>query len=62
VRAVTGATIPVVPAPRRPGDPAALVASSARARDELDWLPNKPDLRSIVRDAWNFYRTATPSR
>jgi UDP-glucose 4-epimerase len=62
VRVVTGATIPVVPAPRRPGDPAALVASSARARDELDWLPTKPDLRSIVRDAWNFYRTATPSR
>lgn len=62
VRAVTGAAIPVVPAPRRPGDPAALVASAARARDELDWLPTKPDLRSIVRDAWNFHRTSAPSR
>jgi UDP-glucose 4-epimerase len=56
VRAVTGAVVPVVPAPRRPGDPAALVASSAKARDELGWLPTKPDLRSIVRDAWRFYR------
>ena len=35
VRSITGAPVPVVPAPRRPGDPAALVASSARARDEL---------------------------
>ena len=49
VRAVTGAAVPVVPAPRRPGDPAALVAGSARARAELGWVPTKPDLRSIVR-------------
>jgi UDP-glucose 4-epimerase len=62
VRSITGAPVPVVPAPRRPGDPAALVASSARARDELGWVPSKPDLRSIVRDAWTFYRAASATR
>jgi len=57
VRAVTGAPVPVQTAPRRPGDPAQLVASSARARTELGWVPAKPDLHDIVADAWAFART-----
>jgi len=57
VRAVTGAPMPVEAAPRRPGDPAELVASSARARAELGWVPTKPDLHDIVADAWTFVRT-----
>lgn len=48
----TGLEIPVVEAPRRPGDPARLVASSDRARAELGWRPAKPGLAAIVRDAW----------
>jgi UDP-glucose 4-epimerase len=58
VRAVTGHPIPVEMAPRRPGDPAQLVASSARAKTELGWVPQKPDLHDIVADAWTFLRSA----
>jgi UDP-glucose 4-epimerase len=56
VRAVTGAAVPVQMAPRRAGDPAELVASSARARSELGWAPRKPGLQDIVADAWAFLR------
>jgi UDP-glucose 4-epimerase len=61
-RAVTGAALPVESAPRRPGDPAELVASSAKARAELGWVPAKPDLRTIIGDAWTFFqrRHGTP--
>ena len=54
VRQVTGHPIPIEVAPRRAGDPADLVASSARAQDELGWVPAKPDLPEIVADAWRF--------
>jgi UDP-glucose 4-epimerase len=57
VRTVTGAAVPVESAPRRPGDPSELVASSAWARAELGWTPAKPDLHTIVEDAWAFFRT-----
>ncbi|ROO90139.1 UDP-glucose 4-epimerase [Actinocorallia herbida] len=52
-REVTGHPIPAVVAPRRPGDPAVLVASSAKIQDELGWKPER-DLRAMVRDAWEF--------
>lgn len=57
VREVTGHPVPVEVAPRREGDPAELVASSALAREELGWVPQKPTLPDIVADAWAFYRT-----
>jgi nucleoside-diphosphate-sugar epimerase len=38
--------------PRRAGDPAVLVASSERARELLGWQPQRPDLTTIVADAW----------
>jgi UDP-glucose 4-epimerase len=57
-REVTGADIPAVTAPRRPGDPAVLVASSARIRDELGWKAEH-DLRAMVADAWAAMRPAT---
>ena len=53
-RAVTGCEIATVDAPRRPGDPAVLVASSGRIRSELGWAPEKPDLEAMVADAWRF--------
>jgi UDP-glucose 4-epimerase len=56
VRAVTGHPIPVEMAPRRTGDPAVLVASSAKARAELGWVPARPALADIVADAWTFAR------
>jgi UDP-glucose 4-epimerase len=43
--------------PRRPGDPATLVASSDRARRELGWKPEFPDLETIVRTAWDWHRS-----
>jgi UDP-glucose 4-epimerase len=49
---VTGRPVPVRDAPRRPGDPARLVASSDRARDLLGWAPARPGIDAIVGDAW----------
>ena len=51
-RRVTGRPIATVDAPRRPGDPAVLVASSARIGQELGWTPHKPALDDMVVDAW----------
>jgi UDP-glucose 4-epimerase len=56
VREVTGHPVPVEVAPRRAGDPAALVASSDRARRELGWTPARPALAQMVADAWAFAR------
>lgn len=53
-REVTGHPIPAELAPRRAGDPATLVASSAKIKEELGWNPTRTDLRTIVTDAWNF--------
>ena len=50
-RAVTGVDIPAEIGPPRPGDPAVLVASSARIRADLGWAPER-DLRAMVADAW----------
>ena len=58
-RRVTGHDIPAAVAPRRAGDPAVLVASSARARSVLGWAPRR-DLDTIVTDAWAFARPADP--
>jgi UDP-glucose 4-epimerase len=55
-REVTGAELQVEIAPRRDGDPATLVASSAKARDELGWVPQKNTLQAMIGDAWSFYR------
>ncbi|MDN2501601.1 UDP-glucose 4-epimerase GalE [Nocardia nova] len=51
---VVGRPIPAVDAPRRAGDPAVLIASSAKAIDELGWQPEHNDLDEIVSDAWGF--------
>ncbi|HEX2237793.1 MAG TPA: UDP-glucose 4-epimerase GalE [Gammaproteobacteria bacterium] len=49
---VTGREIPVVRGERRPGDPATLVADSARARSKLGWSPRFADLDTIIAHAW----------
>jgi UDP-glucose 4-epimerase len=59
-RAVTGKDIPVKVGPRRPGDPAVLVASSERIRNELGWLPQFQDLRLIIESAWSLIQTQQP--
>ncbi|MGQ4614936.1 UDP-glucose 4-epimerase GalE [Nocardia sp. R7R-8] len=54
---VTGLPIAAQDAPRRPGDPATLIASSERAIAELAWRPEHNDLDDIVTDAWAFLRS-----
>ncbi len=51
---VTGKDIPVKHGARRPGDPARLVASSARIQQELGWQPERQSLEDIVASAWAF--------
>jgi len=55
VRRVTGHPIPVEVNPRRPGDPAFLIASSAKAIAELDWKPNYTQIDDIIRTAWIWH-------
>lgn len=55
-REVTGHPIAARDVGRRAGDPAVLIASSAKAIAELGWQPRRSDLREIVSDAWEFVR------
>jgi len=55
-RAVTGAAIPEQMGARRAGDPARLVASSDRIRDELGWAPQFPALEQIIDSAWRWHQ------
>ncbi len=63
-RRVTGLPIPAEVHPRRPGDPAVLVASSDKAIRELGWKPRYSQLDDIVRTAWAWhqkrYRASLP--
>jgi UDP-glucose 4-epimerase len=54
-RRVSGREIPVRLAPRRPGDPAELVADASLARRVLDWQPRYPELEQIVETAWRWH-------
>lgn len=53
---ISGAKIPVVEQPRRPGDPPRLVASATKAHQELGWKPRFPSLEDIVRTAWSWHQ------
>jgi len=55
-QSVTGVDIPCEQASRRPGDPAMLVASSAKARALLGWAPSMVDIAEIVETAWRWHR------
>lgn len=54
-RAVTGRDIPLQVGPRRPGDPAFLVADSGRAARTLGWTARRP-LADQIGDAWAWHR------
>ncbi|MCS5698866.1 UDP-glucose 4-epimerase GalE [Cyanobium sp. FGCU-52] len=53
---VTGRGLLAHVARRREGDPAQLVASATRAREELGWRPRYPDLGTIIEHAWAWHR------
>ena len=55
-RRVSGRPIPAEVHPRRPGDPAVLVASSVNATRELGWRPRYTQLDEIVRTAWTWHQ------
>lgn len=53
---VTGTKIPYIAADRRPGDPAVLIASNAKARRLLGWKPKYTQLDEIIQTAWNWHK------
>ena len=55
-RRVTGHAIPVEELPRRPGDPAVWIASSAKIESDLGWKPKYTQLDDIVRSAWEWHQ------
>lgn len=56
VRRVTGRPIEVEECPRRPGDPAVLVASSEKIKAELGWQPKFAELDKIIASAWEWHQ------
>ena len=54
VKAVSGRDFPVVLGPRRPGDPATIVASPARIMEKFGWVPHHDNLAEIVRHALSW--------
>jgi len=54
-RKVSGRPIPTVEKPRRAGDPPRLVASSEKAKRELNWNPQFVDIQPIVESAWHWH-------
>jgi UDP-glucose 4-epimerase len=55
-RRVTGHAIPVEECPRRPGDPAVLIASSEKIGRELGWKPEYTKLDDIIESAWKWHQ------
>ena len=56
-RQVTGHAIPVVEAPRRPGDSARLVASPKKIVSELGWKPEHTNMQEILSSAWEWHKS-----
>jgi UDP-glucose 4-epimerase len=55
-RKITGREIPVVEKPRRPGDPARLVAASDKIQRELGWQPKFQNIDAIIESAWRWHQ------
>jgi UDP-glucose 4-epimerase len=55
VKRVSGRSINVIESPRRPGDPPILTSDATRARTELGWTPQKPQLDTMVETAWKWH-------
>lgn len=56
VRSCTGADLQLSIGPRRPGDPARLVADPGKAGKALDWSAGHSSLEEVVETAWNWHR------
>ena len=55
-RKITGHSIPAEVTPRRPGDPATLIAASYKIANELQWKPRYPALEQIIESAWKWHQ------
>ena len=55
VRAITGRTVAAEVSGRRAGDPSELVASSAKARELLGWVPKYSDVDTLIQSTWKMY-------
>lgn len=55
-RKITGKEIPADFVERRPGDPACLYATSAFAREKLNWTPKYSDVHTLLESTWNAYQ------
>ena len=53
---VTGVDIKVVEEDRRAGDPPTLVAASEKVRERLGWTPRKPEIETMIADAWAWHQ------
>jgi UDP-glucose 4-epimerase len=60
IAAETGESLPILTAPRRPGDPPVLVADASLSRRGLGFTPRLSDLKTIVQTAWAWHRRAHP--
>ena len=56
VKKVSGRDFKVTDADRRPGDPPVLTSDATRAKNELGWRPQLPDLEQIVATAWQWHK------
>ncbi len=57
VERVTGSRVSYTTGPRRAGDPAELVASSARIMRQLQWQPRLAAIDDIVTTAWRWHQS-----
>ena len=55
-RRITGKEIPAEDAPRRPGDPASLYATSKLAKELIGWEPKYSDVDTLVKTTWEVYK------
>jgi len=55
VKKVSGKDFKVTDADRRPGDPPVLTSDATKAKNELGWRPQLPDLEQIVATAWQWH-------
>ena len=60
ITAIAGHAVSVSDGPRRPGDPAELIADPSLGRAELGWRPQRSDLNTIISTAWAWHRYAHP--
>jgi UDP-glucose 4-epimerase len=56
VRQVSGKDFKAVETGRRPGDPPVLTSDATKAKNELGWKPQYPELEKIIATAWHWHK------